>query len=200
MPLTDVSGDLRFLLLLEDTLDSGLHFLDFFVAVLLSNLDHFHEVIRFEDCSMRLNLDHISVYEFFVWKHFLCDYIAHVDDTVLFWVGVVVEEDVLGSVVSLVHQKQFCGLSLTVIVVPGFVVVLHCHNAEFLECLKRLLINLDWFLQQVAVFELLLIFQDVLKLVKVMGFSLERALEDLGVLHVRGVPELDSLLHRVSHS
>lgn len=50
---------------------------------------------------------------------------------------VVVEEDLLGAVVSLVYEEEFASYLCFVVVPPEYVVVLDCHGASFLEAFQN---------------------------------------------------------------
>jgi hypothetical protein len=103
---------------------------------------------------------------------------------------------VLGVVVSLVNEQELSNLVAEFIFLPVVVVILDSHRAEFLQVLKDVLVDLDWILQNLAVFILLICVQNILHLIIVVIESFESSRNHLGISKIiRESPHVSLLCH-----
>ena len=102
----------------------------------------------------------------------------------------------LGVVVGLVNEQELSNLVAEFIFLPVVVVILDCHRAEFLQVLKDILVDLDWVLQNLAVFILLICVQNILHLIVVVIESFESSRNHLGISKIiRESPHVSFLSH-----
>ena len=120
-------------------LDARLNALDLNVTLLVSVLVLLDEVFGFKDCSVRVHLDDVHVHIFALRDFLTCDHITYINYTILSVVSVVVEEDVLCVVISLINKEQLSAAVLIVASFPCSEVMLTCHGAELLESFQVLL-------------------------------------------------------------
>ena len=102
---------------------------------------HFDEIVWLQNSSMRLNSDDIHVFHLFVFEDFLCYDISGIHDAVFVVVGVVIKEDVLRSIVSLIKEQKLCDLSVSVVCCPVWIVILDRHSRELLERIEESLVD-----------------------------------------------------------
>jgi hypothetical protein len=77
---------------------------DVFLAFRFALFDFFDEVVGFGDCAVGVDLDNVHVHVFALLQGLTCDHVPNVYDALATFIRVVVEENVLGDVVSLIHH------------------------------------------------------------------------------------------------
>lgn len=111
-------------------------------------------------------------------------------------VSIIVKENVLSVVVGLVNKQELSNLVIEFIFLPVVVVILDCHRAEFLQVLKDILVDLDWILQNLAVFIFLICVQNILHFIIVVIESFESSRHHLGISKIiRESPHVSFLSH-----
>ena len=113
--------------------DARLNTLDLNVTLLVSVLVLLDEVFGFKDCSVRVHLDYVHVHIFALRDFLTSDHITYINYTIFAIISVVVEEDVLCIVISLINKEQLSAAVLIVASFPCSKVMLACHRAELLE-------------------------------------------------------------------
>jgi len=73
-------------------------------------LDGLDEIVRLHDGSVSLDLDDVLIDELAVRNGLPGDYIDDIDLAFIVLMSFVIEEDVLGAVVSLVHEEDFAAV------------------------------------------------------------------------------------------
>lgn len=112
--------------------------LDFSVSLLLTHLDALDKVVSLENSSDGVGLHHVLVPEFALGQRLASDYITHVDGAVTAEFGVIVEEDVLGVVISLVNNQRLATAAVEFGVGPTLVVVLNADGPVLLHDIHEL--------------------------------------------------------------
>ena len=107
---------LLFPFLLETILD----ILNFLVAVLFGHLDLFDEVVRLKNSFEWFRLNDISIDHFVIRKYLLSNNISNINNTALVLIAIIIKEDMLSSVVSLINEEELGSLSTKVFVIPLF--------------------------------------------------------------------------------
>ena len=102
---------------------------------------HLDEVVRLQDGSMRLHSDDVNVLHLFIFEDFLCHDVSGINDAVFVVVGVVIKEDVLRAIVSLIKKQKLCDLTVPVVCCPVWIVILDRHGRELLERIKESLVD-----------------------------------------------------------
>ena len=117
-------------------LDTSFYALNLKIAHLVSILVLLDKVLRFKNCSVRVHLDHIHVLGLALGQFLSRDDVAHIDDVLLARLCPVVEEDVLGVVVGLVHSEELCSCVRATACNVSRLVFADSHRAELLEGLQ----------------------------------------------------------------
>ncbi len=73
-------------------------------------LDGLDKIVRLHDGSVSLDLDDVLIDELAVRNGLACDYIDDIDLAFIVLMSFVIEEDVLGAVVSLVHEEDLAAV------------------------------------------------------------------------------------------
>jgi len=85
--------------------NSSLNSLDLEVSLFVSIFILLDEVLRLENSSVWVDLNDIHVHVFALWDLLARNDVSHIDDAVFITlISIVIEEDVLRVVVSLVHS------------------------------------------------------------------------------------------------
>lgn len=129
---------------------------------------------------MWLDLHHILADELFVRNDFLGDSISNIDDAVLIFVSLVIEENVLGAIVCLVDEQQLGGLSMIIILFPSVMVLGNRHGRELFEGLENVKVLFNVLLDHFAVF-VLIFHESICDLIEVITKSVVGAHDELGV-------------------
>ena len=88
-------------------LNSRLHSLYLKVSLLVSIFVLFDEVLGLEDGSVRVHFDDIHVFVLLARDLLACDNVTNVNDTTIVLLSrIVVKEDMLGVIVSLVNHEK----------------------------------------------------------------------------------------------
>jgi hypothetical protein len=82
-----------------------------------------------------MHLDNVHVDEFIVRNGLSGDNITAINDTIISEVGIVIKEDLLSVVVSLIDHHQFSSNRFFASVFPAIEVLLDKHRARFLKSL-----------------------------------------------------------------
>lgn len=88
---------------------------NFEVSVFLSDFNLLDVVVNFENSSMWLSLDNIFVNELVIRHNFLGNDISNIHDAVFTLIGIVVEENVMSTVVGLINKKWLSSFTVEVI-------------------------------------------------------------------------------------
>ena len=86
-------------------LDARLYALDLDVTLLVRIFVLFDEVFGLEDCSVRVHLDDIHVHIFALRDFLTSDHITYINYTIFTIISVVIEENVLCVVISLINKE-----------------------------------------------------------------------------------------------
>jgi hypothetical protein len=108
---------------------------DLFITLSFRLFDHLNEIVHLHDGSGRMHLDNVHVDEFIVRNGLSGDNITAINDTIISEVGIVIKEDLLSVVVSLIDHHQFSSNRLFASVFPAIEVLLDKHRARFLKSL-----------------------------------------------------------------
>ena len=190
--------------------DASLDALDLFVTATLSLLDLLDEVVGLEDGAMGLGLDDVATNELLVGQELAGDSVANVDDAVVLAkkvrsvinlrVGIVIEEDVLSVVISLVDEQELGHLAVEVVLLPVLVVLLNSHARTLLHRLHAVLELRDDVVDEASVFKLLDVVESVLNLLELVSDSLGHACAKLGILQLMREAIVAALLVNVVDS
>ena len=160
-PLVLNDGLISFFIVIDD---AGFDALDLFVATTLRLLDLLDEVVSFKDGSVRLSLHDVATDELLVRQQLAGESITNIDDAVVLArkvrpvinlrISIIVEEDVLGVVVSLINQQELGNLAMVVVLLPVLVVLLDGHAGPLLKSLQAVLELRDDVVDEACVLEL----------------------------------------------
>lgn len=123
--------------------DASLHSADFLISLGFACLDLLNKVVRLENCLVWVHLDNIHVHELLVRKSFARNEVSYINDALVSRVCIVIEENVLSVVITLVNDEQLSTVILARSGVVGLEIVLNCHHRVLFESLNYLLVNLD---------------------------------------------------------
>jgi hypothetical protein len=90
-------------------------------------LDGLDEIVRLHDGSVSLDLDDVLIDELAVRNGLARDYIDDIDLALIVLMSFVIEEDVLGAVVSLVHEEDLAAVLVKPRGNPGSSVIIDAH-------------------------------------------------------------------------
>jgi hypothetical protein len=85
------------------------------------------EIVSFNDSTVRFNLYNILIDEFAVWNRQACNCVNDINLAIHIIICYVVEKDVLGSIISLVHYKWLATWSFVSSLCPSSFVILDTH-------------------------------------------------------------------------
>ena len=153
---------------------------------------------------MRLSLHDVATDELLVRQQLTCESITNIDDAVVLArkvrpvinlrISIIVEEDVLGVVVSLVNQQELGNLAMVVVLLPVLVVLLDGHAGPLLKSLQAVLELRDDVVDEACVLELLHVVEGVLDLLEHISDTVGHACAELGVLQLVGEAVVAALL------
>lgn len=104
-----------------------LYTVNFIISAPLSQLNHFDEVITFQNGAMGLNLHDVSVDVLILWKFILGYSVSHIDNAVVSVIGTIVKENVKGIVIGLVDQHELGIVLLAAFRFPVWLIILDGH-------------------------------------------------------------------------
>jgi len=122
--------------------DASLNSADLLVPLSFALLDQLDEVVVFENGSMGVHFHDIHVHKFLVGNCLTSDKVSDVNDAGLSGVSVIIEENVLGVVISLVDHHQLSTIVLEPRRLVGRVVFLNGHDGVLLERLEHSSVDL----------------------------------------------------------
>jgi len=167
-------------ILSETSLDS----FNLLVSILFSKLNLFDEIVWLLDSSVWLNFDNIPSDKLVVADDLLGHNVSYINDAVFILVGVVIEEDVLCVIVSLINQKKLSHFSMMVISFVALVVILDGHARKLFESFKHTLILLDRVRDHINVLILVskFVIDHLVQLIKVVRMTGGDSLKEFGIL------------------
>ena len=121
--------------------DAHFNAVDFLVPERFRLFNALDKVVVLENSSVGMHLDHIHVVCFFGIDLAAGDQITDVDAGAGPFACLIVEEDMLGEVVSLIDQEWFTGRAGAVSFLPRLHIIFHNHDRVLLQCLDRSLVN-----------------------------------------------------------
>ena len=117
-------------------LDASLDPLDLLVTPLISILVLLDEVLRLQDRLMGLNLDHIHIHVLARRDLLSSDNVSDINNAIIASGGLIVEEDVLRVVISLIDHKNLGTAMLASIILPARLILRDSHRAGLLKSLQ----------------------------------------------------------------
>ena len=106
--------------------------MDFIISPTFRLLNHLNKVVHLKYGTGRVTLHNIHVYEFIESNRLSCDQVPDIDAAIVTIVGVIVEEDVVGLVVSLVDHQAFAHRRLKVVRLPPLIILGDDHARRLL--------------------------------------------------------------------
>jgi len=165
--------------------ETSLNPFDLLVSTLFGKLNLFNEILWLKNSSVWLNLDNVLSNELVVADELFGHNISYINDAVFILVSLIIKENVLSVIVSLINQKKLSNFSVTVICFVALEIILDGHGAELFESFKHSLILLDRIGNYVDVLILVskFVVNHFVQLIEVIGMASGDSLKKFGIFY-----------------